>query len=79
MSLRKKLWLLGVFPGDKGCYIDVWDDQNYDQNKSNLYGCLLLSKVDNIQKLFVPEGRLALFRIRLLVCEFNPHRQTSYQ
>ena len=54
------------------------DDQSCDKNKLNEYGCLLLSKVDNMHK-----PRLSLkscfFSISLLVCEFNPHRQTCYQ
>ena len=44
----KKLWLFGLFSGDKGDYIDVWmiiiiiETNQID---------MLLSKVDNIQKL----------------------------
>ena len=35
----EKLWLFGLFFGDKGDNIDMWtqyvDDKNYHQNKSN--------------------------------------------
>ena len=42
--LWKKMWL----SGDKGDYIDMCMVKN--TIKSNRYGCLLLSEVDNIQK-----------------------------
>ena len=45
----KKLWLFGLFSGDKGDYIDV-DDQNYHRKKSNMIWMFASSKVDNIQK-----------------------------
>ena len=47
------------------------------QNKSNSNVYLLFSKVDNIQKpcLSLKSG----FLVSLLVCEFNPPRQTWYQ
>ena len=47
------------------------------QNKSNQNICLLLSKVDNIQKQCFSLN--PAFSVSLLVCEFNPPRQTWYQ
>ena len=46
----KKLWLFGLFFGDKGDYIDVWMIKIIIETNQIDMGCLLLSKVDNIQK-----------------------------
>ena len=32
----EKLWLFGLFSGDKGDNIDYVDDQDYDQSQSNI-------------------------------------------
>ena len=47
LLIVKKLWLFGLFSGDKGDNIDMYvyvDDQNYDQSQSNLHGCQVYFK-----------------------------------
>ena len=46
----EKLWLFGLFSGDKGDNIDMWmDDQNTIKANQSHMNVLLISKVDNIQ------------------------------
>ena len=52
--LLKKCSFLDCFLGQRWLHWCV-DDQNYDQNKSNWYGCLLHLKVDNTKAMFVPK------------------------
>ena len=47
--LLKNCGFLDCFLGTNVTTLICRDDQNYGQNKSNLYGCLLLTKVDNMQ------------------------------
>ena len=44
------MWLFGLFPGDKGDYIDVWIIKITTKTNQTDIDSLLLSKVDNIQK-----------------------------
>ena len=49
MFLWKALWLFGLFSRDKGDYFDVWVVK-ITSKQINPNVCLLLSKVNNIQK-----------------------------
>ena len=62
-----KLWLFGLFSGDKGDNIDMWMIKIMIKANQNYVDILLISKVDDIKK--------PAFSISLLVCEFYPHGQ----
>ena len=73
----EKLWLFGLFSGDKDDNIDMKMIKITIKAHQIDMGLLLISKVDNIQKLClsIKSG----FFISLLGCEFYPHGQTWYQ
>ena len=73
----EKLWLFGLFSGDKGDNTDMWMIKITIKANQIDMDVLLISKVDNIQKpcLSLKSG----FSIISLVCEFYPHGQTWYQ
>ena len=50
VSLWKKLWLFGLFSGDKGDNIDMWMIKITIKANQIDMNVLLISKVDNIDK-----------------------------
>ena len=50
VSLWKKLWLFGLFSGDKGDNIDMWMTKISIKANQIDMNVLLISKVDNIDK-----------------------------
>ena len=50
VSLWKKLWLFGLFSGDKGDNIDMWMTKITIKANQIDINVLLISKVDNIDK-----------------------------
>ena len=74
----EKLWLFGLFSGDKGDNIDMWMIKITIKANQIDMDVSLISKVDNIQK---PSLSLksVFFFINLLVRAFYPHGQTWYQ
>ena len=50
VSLRKKLWLFGLFSGDKGDNIDMWMIKITIKTSQIDMNVLLISKVDNTDK-----------------------------
>ena len=54
VSLWKKLWLFGLFSGDKGDNIDVWMTKITIKANEIDMNVLLISKVDNVDKPCLP-------------------------
>ena len=54
VSLWKKLWLFGLFSGDKGDNIDMWMTKITIKANQIDMNVLLISKVDNIEKPCLP-------------------------
>ena len=73
----EKLWLFGLFSGDRGDNIDMRMIKITIKANQIDMGVLLISKVDNIQKPCLSQS--PALSIILLVCEFYPHGQTWYQ
>ena len=67
----EKLWLFGLFSGDKDDNIDMWMIKITIRENQIDRDVLLISKVGIIQKPCFPA-----FSIDLLVCEFYPQGQT---
>ena len=73
----EKLWLFGLFSGDKADNIDVWMIKITIKANQIDVDVLLISNVDNIQKPYF--SLKSGFSIILLVCEFYPHEQTWWK
>ena len=54
VSLWKKVWLFGLFSGDKGDNIDVWMTKITIKANEIDMNVLLISKVDNVDKPRLP-------------------------
>ena len=67
----QKLWLFGLFSGDKGDNIDMWMIKITIKANQIDMDVFLISKVDNIQKPCLSQNQA--FSINLLVCAFYPH------
>ena len=64
----------GSFSGQKGDYIDVWLIKiTIGANQIDMVFAFFRNR-QHTKSMFVP--KLRIFPVSLIVCEFDPHRQT---